>query len=710
MHKTFTFAQSGLEVEVGKIAKQADGATWIKAGNNVVLSTVVASKKEKDFMGFFPLTVEYRERMSAAGKIPGGYIKREGRLSDKEVLTSRLIDRSIRPLFPKYYFKEVQLFSTVYSADGLFPSNILSIIGSSLALTLSPLPFSGPIGAVLAGRIDGEWKFNPTYDESSISDTKIVIAGIEDGIVMVEGYCNNVIEKELVDVIFRAHVLIKEQVAWQKSIQQELGVEKQPLCVSPSWDELEQKTRALLPDNFADSLFTDTKEERQVIVHDLRAAVVEQCADEIDRGILTESMISFTFDSILKDIIPKTMVERQKRLDGRVFDQVRPLYMEVGSLPCSHGSALFQRGETQALVSLTLGTEQESQKYDTLLGGMKERFFMLHYNFPPFSTGEVRPSRGVGRREIGHGYLAETSFVHVLPSSERFPYTVRSVSDILESNGSSSMASVCATTLALMDAGVPISDMVGGIAMGLIKDASGKLHALTDILGVEDAYGLMDFKVTGTETGIMAIQMDVKAEVGLTQEVLMQALEQAREGRLHILQQMKKILAAPRDSISSLAPRVEVLKVNPDKIGGIIGPSGKTIKEIILKTNVQIDIDDDGTVKIYSKEAADAEKAVRWVKTLAGDIQQNDVFEGIIRRFADFGMFVELVPGKDGLVHISTISRDRQRTLERDFKIGDKLTVTVMAYDKDTGRIRLIAPSLKKPLSEGGGIHGKRDE
>jgi polyribonucleotide nucleotidyltransferase len=695
MHQKFSLPELGLEVEIGKFARQADGSTWIKSGNNIVLSTVVATKEPKEFAGFFPLTVEYRERTSAAGRIPGGYMKREGKLSDIEVLTSRIIDRPIRPLFPHDYFNEVQLLSTVYSSDGKFPTSILSLIGSSLALTISSIPFMGPVGAVQAGKVNGEWKFNVSHEDMATSQADIIIAGTQNGICMVEGNCNGIAEQELVDLLFQAHELIKKQVLWQLDIQKALGVKKAEIKAAIDWKLWKDKVTNFFPENFAEVLFTASKEDRGIAMDSLQSSVLKHFEEDIKNGLVAGSVIKYLFSSLIKDVLPNMIGKKNIRVDGRKLDQVRPIYSEVSTLPCAHGSSLFQRGETQALASLTLGTAQDAQKVETLLGGMQQRAFMLHYNFPPFATGEVKPMRGTGRREIGHGYLAETSFAFVLPSQEEFPYTIRSVVDVLESNGSSSMATVCSTTLALMDAGVPIKGMVSGVAMGGIRDASGKFHILTDILGMEDEFGLMDFKVTGTEHGIMAFQLDIKDKAGLSREVLVHALEQARIGRLHILGEMRKVMTASRADISSLAPRVTAFKIPQDKIGLIIGPSGKNIKEIIAKTGTQIDIEDDGTVKIYSKSGSSALEAESWIKTLCGDIEVGTTFLGTIRRFAEFGIFVEIVAGKDGLIHISSISKNKQRDIDRLYKINDKIKVEVVALDKETGRIRLVAPDLE---------------
>lgn len=694
MSKVFTLKELGLEVEIGKYATQADGAAWIKHGKNVVLSTAVASKEEKDFMGFFPLTVEYREKTSAAGRFPGGYIKREGRLSDTEVLSSRMIDRPIRPLFPKYYFNEVQLISAVYSYDGTFPPNILATIGSSLALTISGVPFLGPIGAVQVGRVDGKWVFNAPCEEMDKSDVDLIVAGTMDGVCMVEGHCDSISEADLIEAFFGAHEVIKKQVAWQLEIKKELGVvDEKPK--TEFWFEWEEKVRAVLKPERCEALFAPKKEEQNAALKALKEEVLGHFEDEMRAGIISKSQIMYLLDTLLKEDLPNAVAKLQKRLDGRDFKTVREITSEVGILPTVHGSAMFKRGDTQALASLTLGTAQDAQRGEDLRGE-KSRTFMLHYNFPPFSTGEARPIRGVGRREIGHGYLAETSFAHMIPSQDDFPYTIRSLVDVLGSNGSSSMATVCATTLALMDAGVPLKDVVGGIAMGMMKDSSGQSYVLTDILGAEDAFGLMDFKVTGTKTGVLAVQMDIKAKAGLTKELLERALEQARVARLHIIDKIGEVLDKPRPKLSELAPRVFSFKISPDKIGAIIGPGGKTIKEVIAVTETEIDITDDGLVKIYSSDSASASKAETWIKVLAGSVEVGAVFHGKIKRIAEFGLFVELVPGKDGLVHVSSIARPKQRTISRDYKVGDTMKVKVIAVEAETGRIRLVAPELQE--------------
>ncbi len=696
MHKTYRLPEVGIEVEIGKYARQADGAVWIKAGNNRVLSTVVAASKPKEFLGFFPLSVEYRERPSAAGRIPGGYIKREGRLSDVEVLTSRLIDRPIRPLFPLYYFNEVQIITTVLSYDGSFPASILGLIASSLALTISSIPFLGPIGAVLVARVEGEWKFNPAQDDIKNSDANIVIAGTECGICMVEGQCDNVQEKDFIDLLERSHVFIKQQIEWQKSIAQDLGIATKDASLGAAeFAPWEQRVASLISKQDLETLWTSSKTEEKKAMAGLQEKVMEAFKDDIEAKLVSSSVISFVLDLYLKKALPDLMVQKKQRMDGRSFDTIRKISGEVGTLPCAHGSSLFQRGDTQALASVTMGTGQDVQRIEDLVSGEREKTFMLHYNFPPYSVGEVRAIRAVGRREIGHGYLAETSFVRVLPSQETFPYTIRAVVDIMESHGSTSMAAVCSTTMALMDAGVPVKQMVSGIAMGLMQDSQKQYHVFTDINGTEDAFGLMDFKVTGTESGIMAFQLDIKDKVGLSREVLAKALEQARVARLFILDEMKKVIKVSREELAPTVPRITTLKVPTDKIGIIIGPGGSTIKEIVAETGAQIDIEDDGTVKIFAKDAESAKDAEGWIRNLTKVVEVGESYTGFVRRITNFGVFVELFPGKDGLVHIATIAKSKQPYLEKLYKMGDKITVVVTAIDAQ-GKIRLSSADLSK--------------
>lgn len=696
MSKIFKLPSMGLEVEIGKLARQADGSALIRHGDNMVLSTVVAAKEQRDFMGFFPLTVEYRERPSAAGRIPGGFFKREGKLSDAEVLSCRLIDRPIRPLFPQYYFNEVQLISSVYSSNGDFPANILGLLGSSIALTISNIPFMGPVGAVQISRVEGEWKFNVSYEDSLKSDASIIVAGTKDGICMIEGNCDGVSEEKLTELVFKAFDLIIEQVEWQLEIQKEVGAEKVMPESKINWDEWKVKVANALPKNFAEAFYGDAKSERSVAIETMKHDLAKHFAEDIAAGNVNASALSFLFELLVKDAVPEILAAKKVRFDGRSFETVRPIVSEVQILPCTHGSSMFQRGETQALASLTLGTGQDAQKIESINGGLEEQSFMLHYNFPPFSVGEVRPMRGVGRREIGHGHLAQSSFKYVLPTQEQFPYTIRAVVDILESNGSSSMATVCSTTLALMDGGVPIKSMVSGVAMGLMKDSSGQYHILTDIAGLEDAYGLMDLKVTGSENGVFALQMDIKDKGGLTPELLDRAFKQAKDGRLHILAEMRKTMTEPRKKTAASAPQVTFLRVPVDKIGMIIGPSGRNIKEIIAKTSAQIDIEDDGTVKIYAKNQQSAQDAANIIKTMVGDVEVGTEYDGIIRRYTDFGIFVEIVPGRDGLIHVSAIAKEFQNDIQTTHPVGSTLKVRVVSYEAETGRIRLTAPELEK--------------
>lgn len=696
MKQIFSHPELGLEVELGSYARQADGAAWLKAGKNVILCTAVAGAAPKDFLGFFPLTVEYRERTSAAGKIPGGFFKREGKLSDEEVLISRLIDRPVRPLFPHNYFNEVQLISTVYSSDGEYPTSVLAILGASLALTISDVPFLGPIGAVQIGKVNGAWEFNLSYSKQVNSDADIVVAGTQAGICMVEGHCNNASEEELIELLLKAHDIIKKQIEWQLEIQKAIGKEKKAVVSQYDLDHWLAQVAKFVTHDAVDALFGKTKQARGEVMDALQDKIKATFVADIEAGTITGSVLDYLFDVQLKKLLPDVIGKRQERIDGRRLDQVRPIVSEIAMLPCAHGSAIFQRGETQALASITLGSGQDAQKIESLHGGLQEKRFMLHYNFPPFSTGEVKPMRSVGRREIGHGYLAETSFLNVLPDAKNFPYTIRSVVDVLESNGSSSMATVCSTTLAFMDAGIPIKQMVSGIAMGLIVDSNKEYHVLTDILGEEDALGLMDFKVTGTDDGVMAFQLDIKDKVGLSRELLGKALGQAKVARLHILGEMRKVMTEPRTDLSPFAPRIFSMKISQDKIGAIIGPAGSIIKEIVAKTETQIEIEDDGTVMIFAKNGESAKMAEDWIRRLAKEVELGATYEGTVRRLADFGIFVEIIPGKDGLVHISSIARHKQRDLDKLVRLNDKLTVKVTAIDPETGKVRLVAPDLEK--------------
>ncbi len=691
MVKTFRLDDFNYEVELGKFAQQADGAVWFKYGGTVVLATVV-SAPSKEFLGFFPLTVEYREQFAAAGKIPGGYFKREGRPTDREVLTARLIDRSLRPLFPADYFDQVQIIITVYSVDKEHVPNIVALNAASLALSTSKIPFSEPVGAVEAVRIENNWKINPSHSDSLRADARIIIAGTKEGITMVEGSANELSEKDFVDILFKGHNELEKIVSWQKKIQDEAGAAKEMPSAMYDFDGWRQRVNAYLNDEIVASVCLEDKLARDKQLKKLRDEFVEGQKELLEESGTPQSVTTYIFDSVLKSKLTDVMFERNERIDGRAFDQIRPISVEVGLLPYTHGSALFKRGRTQALVTTTLGSGEDEQRTETIMSDGEDGFdgsFMLHYNFPPFSVGEARFLRGPGRREVGHGNLAASAFTYVRPNKEQFPYTIRVVADILESNGSSSMATVCGTTMALMQAGVPISKMVSGIAMGLIQSDDGSFKVLSDITGFEDAFGLMDFKVAGTDEGITAIQMDIKYRGGLPRPVFEKALEQAHSGRIFILGKMRDVMSAPSPTLSELVPRVTTLKIDPDKIGAVIGSGGKTIREIIAETGTSIDIDPDGLVKIFGGVDAKTDMAIRWVKTLVGQIAKGEKFEGVVRRIADFGLFVELVPGVQGLVHVSNIPRDKQRSFAQDYKQNDVVQVEVLDYDDATGRISL---------------------
>jgi polyribonucleotide nucleotidyltransferase len=689
MVKTFRSPDFGYEVEIGKVAQQADGAAWFKQGGTVILATVV-SAPSKEFPGFLPLTIDYRELFSAAGKIPGGYYKREGKLTDREILTGRLIDRAIRPLFPAHFFNQIQILVTVYSVDKEHAPNSVALLAASIALSVSKIPFLGPVGVVEVGRVDGQWVINPLYHQSLKSDVRLIIAGTEEGICMVEGSANEISEQEFLDILFRAHNEIKKMVAWQQKIQEEIGKPKERLEDTYNLSAWQQRVEEFLTPDRVKNLYIEDKVERANYLTNLKEEFVKPYQTDIEKTEVPEKVINYIFESLLNEKITELIFAAHKRIDKRNFDQIRPITVEVGLLPYTHGSALFVRGRTQALVTVTLGSGEDEQRSETLMEDEVENgSFMLHYNFPPFSVGEVRPMRGPGRREIGHGYLAASAFRFVRPNKESFPYTIRIVADILESDGSTSMATTCGSTMALMQAGVPIKEMVSGIAMGLLKNKEGKFAVLSDISGFEDAFGLMDFKVTGTENGITAIQLDIKYKGGFSRAIFEAALEQARNGRLFILGEMRKVMSAPNPTLSDLVPKVISFKIDTDKIGAVIGSGGKVIREIIDTTKTSIDIESDGLVKIFGGPGTDIDHAVRWVKTLAGQIEKGSVYQGKIRRFADFGIFVELVPGLDGLVHVSNIPKDLQRTFARTLTIGQDVRVEVLDYDEVTGRISL---------------------
>lgn len=690
MVKNFRYDAYNLEVEVGKIAQQANGAVWFKQGGTIMLATAVSSQS-KEFPGFFPLTVDYRELYSAAGKIPGGYYKREGKSSDREVLTSRLIDRALRPLFPEQYFDQVQVLVTVYSVDKEHTPNTLSLLASSLALAISDIPFLQPVGVVEVGRVNGEWIFNPLYADTLKSDVRLVIAGTKEGICMAEGSMNQLSEKDFIEIMFKAHEEIKKMVTWQETIIAAVGKKKEEIPDIYKWSFWKDRVFLFLNEERIKASYIEDKEKRGIYFSELRTIFGTENEQEIATQGIPEGVIDCIFDSVFKEKLTEHSFVTGKRIDGRTPDTIRPISIEVGVLPFVHGSALFMRGKTQALVSLTLGSGQDEQKIESLMGqeGVEDGSFMLHYNFPPFSVGEVRPMRGPGRREVGHGHLALSSLKYVRPSKEEFPYTIRIVSDIVSCDGSSSMATACGSTMALMQAGVPIKKMVAGIAMGLFQSEKDDCMIVSDISGIEDLFGSMDLKVVGTDQGITAIQMDIKYKGGLTRDIFEKALEQARVGRLHIMTEMQKVMSEPNKEMSMLVPRVISFKIATEKIGAVIGSGGKIIREIIDATKTAIDIEDDGTVKIFGGPESLLDVAVNWVKTLAGQIVKGTIFTGKIKKFADFGMFVELVPGLDGLVHISNIPRDIQKTFSKIFSLDQVVKVEVLDHDEVSGRVSL---------------------
>ncbi|HSF31930.1 MAG TPA: polyribonucleotide nucleotidyltransferase [Candidatus Tectomicrobia bacterium] len=672
-----------LVLEVGEVAKQANGAVLVWYGETVVLVTAVVAPEVREGIDFVPLTVDYRERAYAAGKIPGGFFKREGRPSEREILTSRLIDRPIRPLFPEGFAQETQVIAQVLSADTENNPDILAMIGASTALTVSDIPFRGPIGAVRIGRIEGTFIINPTRQQLSLSDLDLVIAGVDEGIVMVEGSGREVPESVLIEGLEVGHQAIREMIALQRDLRETAGKPKPALATEASDLALTQWVNELATPRVRAAIRIPEKQARERRMAEVLAEVLRAMADLApEQQLLVPKLI----ETIERDEMRTMILEEGIRADGRRTDEIRPISIRVGVLPRTHGSALFTRGETQALVVSTLGTSTDEQIVDEL-EGKSSKAYMLHYNFPPFSVGEVSPMRGPGRREIGHGALAERSTAPILPSSEQFPYTIRVVSEILESNGSSSMATVCGATLALMDAGVPILAPVAGIAMGLISEPGRGLAVLSDILGLEDHLGDMDFKVAGTASGITGFQLDVKIG-GVGTAILRGALEQARQGRLFILEKMASVIAIPRAQLSTHAPRIISIRINPDKIREVIGPGGKVIRSIIEKTGANIDIEDDGRINIASADEQAARAAIELIRGITAEAEIGKIYRGKVKKITDFGAFVEIFPGTDGLVHISQIAEQRIKSVSDVLKEGEEVMVKVLDIDKQ-GRVKL---------------------
>ncbi len=672
-----------LRLESGHMAKQADGAVLATYGDTYVLATAVASTTPKRDVDFLPLTVDYQEKAYAAGKIPGGFFRREGQPSEKEKLSSRLIDRPFRPLFPKGWYFETQVIAMVISADQSGTSDVIGMIASSAALAVSNIPFNGPVGAVRVGRRDGEFVINPALSMLEECDLSLVVAGTADAVMMVEGGANGLPEAVMIAAIERAHQEIKKIVEVIQRLAGLCGKPKRAPVTEQIAPALAAEVKTLTAAQIREAILIPNKTARQERLDAVRAAAVEALKKEDDPDRARH--VKLVFHELEYTEVRKMILERGKRADGRGPADIRAITCEVGILPRAHGSALFTRGETQALAVVTLGTSENEQKIDALEGEYYRKF-MLHYNFPPFSVGEARPLRSPGRREIGHGALAERAVKPVLPTKEEFPYTIRLVSDILESNGSSSMATVCGGSLAFMDAGVPIKEPVAGIAMGLIKEG-GQVMVLSDILGLEDHLGDMDFKVCGTAQGVTALQMDIKI-AGITAQLMEQALAQAREGRLYILERMRAALSAPRQQMSQYAPRIYTLKIKVDKIREVIGPGGKVIRDIVATCGVKMDVQDDGTVTIASNDEASAKKAIERVNQITEEVEVGKLYLGKVRKIMDFGAFVEVLPGVDGLVHISQLAHHRVKAVTDEVKEGDEFLVKVLEVDRQ-GKIRL---------------------
>jgi polyribonucleotide nucleotidyltransferase len=673
-----------LRLETGRVAKQADGSIWATYGDTIVLATAVASQTAKPGVDFLPLTVDYQEKAYAAGKIPGGYFKREGRPSEKEVLTSRLIDRPLRPLFPDGYYFETQVIAAVLSADKTGSSDVIGITAASAALAVSNIPFNGPVAGIKIGRVSGQFVVNPDLETLEKSELHLVVAGTADAVMMVEAGANGLPESTMLQAIELAHAEIKKIVAKINELRILAGNKPKRAVVTEQIDPaLTGQVKALVAQGIRNAIMIPNKTARQERLDQIKKEAVEQLknADDPNR----ERHVKLVFHGLEYTEVRNMILEKGSRADGRGPADIRPITCEVGILPRAHGSALFTRGETQSLAVITLGTTDDEQRIDALEGEYT-RTFMLHYNFPPFSVGEARPLRSPGRREVGHGALAERALKPVIPSKEAFPYTLRIVSDILESNGSSSMATVCGGTLGMMDAGVPIKEPVAGIAMGLIKEG-GRVMILSDILGLEDHLGDMDFKVCGTKDGVTALQMDIKIG-GITPTLMHQALEQAKAGRLHILSCMQKALAEPRPNLSAFAPRIFTMKVKQDKIREIIGPGGKTIRGIIAECGVKMNVEDSGIVTIASVDEASAQKAKEMVSRIIEEVEVGKTYLGTVRKIMDFGAFVEVLPGTDGLVHISQLAHHRVKAVSDEVAEGDQILVKVLEVDRQ-GKIRL---------------------
>ena len=673
-----------VSIETGWWAKQAGGSVIVRCGGSMVLVTATGSQQPRD-IDFMPLTCEYQEKFYASGKIPGNYFRREGRLSTDETLVCRLMDRPCRPLFPKGWFIDTQIIASVISHDKTNPTDVLAMTGASAAITISDLVWDGPLAAVRLGMIDGAFIANPTYEERKKSTLDIIVACSKDAIMMVEGEMHELQEPVIIDALMFALDATRPLIELQEKLRAAVGKPKRTFTPPVTDEELHKRVKELGSEKLAEAMATREKKKRGAAISEVHAEVAAVLCAEGQPWAGKKKDVDGAFSKLVKKYARQLTLSTRRRIDGRALDEIRAISVEVGVLPKAHGSALFTRGETQALAVATLGTKYDEQKVETLLGDTKKQFF-LHYNFPPFSTGEVKMLRGQSRREVGHGFLAERSVARILPQYEDFPYTIRVVSDILESNGSSSMASVCGGSLALMDAGVPTVAPVAGIAMGLMKEG-GDYAILSDILGDEDHLGDMDFKVTGTTRGVCALQMDIKVD-GLTRQILEEALDQAKRGRLHILEEMGKVLPAARDELSPNAPRIITVQIKPDKIRDIIGPGGKTIRALQEQTGAQIDVSDAGIVSIASADLRSLEQAQALISGLTMEPEVGQYYNGIVKRIIEIGAFVEILPGTDGLLHISEISNERIRAVEDVLKEGDEVVVKCVKVDRD-GKIRL---------------------
>ncbi|MBK9947050.1 MAG: polyribonucleotide nucleotidyltransferase [Nitrospira sp.] len=672
-----------LRLETGRVAKQADGSIWASYGDTVVLATAVSAQTAKPGIDFLPLTVDYQEKAYAAGKIPGGYFKREGRPAEKEVLTSRLIDRPLRPLFPEGFYFETQVIASVLSADKTGSADVVGITAASAALAISNIPFNGPVAGVKIGYIKGQLVVNPDLEAMEQSDLHLVVAGTADAVMMVEAGANELSEQTMLQALELAHSEIKKIVQKIDELAKKVGCVKRKVVQESIDPTLQAEIKSLVAQPIRDAIMISNKSARQERLDQILAETVQKLQKPEDAS--RERHVKIVFHQLEYTEVRKMILEKQSRADGRGPSDIRPITCEVGALPRAHGSAIFTRGETQSLAVVTLGTTDDEQRIDALEGEYT-RTFMLHYNFPPFSVGEARPLRSPGRREVGHGALAERALKPVIPAKDVFPYTLRIVSEILESNGSSSMATVCGGTLAMMDAGVPIKEPVAGIAMGLIKEGNDVI-ILSDILGLEDHLGDMDFKVCGTKNGVTALQMDIKIG-GITTTLMQQALEQARSGRLHILGRMANALQGPRTELSAFAPRIHTMKVKQDKIRDIIGQGGKTIRGIQADCGVKISVEDSGIVTIASSDGESLQKAKDIINRLTEEVEVGKVYSGTVRKIMDFGAFVEVLPGTDGLVHISQLAHHRVKSVSDEVAEGDQILVKVLEIDKQ-GKIRL---------------------